>query len=139
MFLRQMFYKILLIPHFIKVPNFTKWKSKAHRSCFSVCFSFTIISLNDKYLLRACYTQGTTVNAGGIWVNKTESLSPGNLYVLPACSATSVVSDSLRPHGPWRARLLHPWDSPGNSTGVRCHFLLHVLITHKWMGYLCVL
>ena len=34
--------------------------------CFSVCFSFTIISLNDKYLLRACYAQGTTINAGGI-------------------------------------------------------------------------
>ena len=139
MLLRQMFYKILLILHFIKVPNFTKWKTKAHRSSFSVSFNFTIISLSDKYLLRACYAQGTTINAGGIWVNKTESLSPWNLHVFRACSIPAVVSDSLRPHGPWPARLLCPWDSPGNSTRVRCHFLLHVLITHKWMGYLYVL
>ena len=36
----------------------------------------------------------------------------------------SVVSDSLQP--PWTVayRLLHPWDFPGKSTGVDCHFLL---------------
>ena len=34
------------------------------------------------------------------------------------------LSDSLRPYGPWPARLLCPWDSPGKSTGVGCHFLL---------------
>ena len=32
-----------------------------------------------------------------------------------ACSVTSVMSDSLRPHGPWPARLLCPWDSPGKN------------------------
>ena len=36
----------------------------------------------------------------------------------------SVMSDSLRPHGPYPTRLLHPWDFPGKSTGVGCHFLL---------------
>ena len=36
----------------------------------------------------------------------------------------SVVSDSLRPHGLQPTMLLHPWDSPGKSTGVGCHFLL---------------
>ena len=39
----------------------------------------------------------------------------------------SVVSDSLQPHGLWPTRLLHPWDSPGKSTGVGCHLLLIVL------------
>ena len=35
----------------------------------------------------------------------------------------SVVSDSLRP--PWTiARLFHPWNFLGKSTGVGCHFLL---------------
>ena len=34
------------------------------------------------------------------------------------------MSDSLRPHGLWPTRLLCPWDFPGNSTGVDCHFLL---------------
>ena len=35
-----------------------------------------------------------------------------------------VMSDSERPHGLQPTRLLHPWDSPGKSTGVWCHFLL---------------
>ena len=33
----------------------------------------------------------------------------------------SVASSSLRSHG---ARLLSPWNIPGNNTGVGCHFLL---------------
>ena len=36
----------------------------------------------------------------------------------------SVVSDSLRSHGLESTRLLWPWDFPGKSTGVGCHFLL---------------
>ena len=34
------------------------------------------------------------------------------------------MSDSLRPHRLQPARLFCPWDFPGNSTGVDCHFLL---------------
>ena len=36
----------------------------------------------------------------------------------------SVVSDSSRPHGLQPTRILHPWDFPGKSTRVGCHFLL---------------
>ena len=43
---------------------------------------------------------------------------------LCVCLVTSVASDSLRHHGPWPARPLCPWDSPGKSTGVGCHYLL---------------
>ena len=43
---------------------------------------------------------------------------------LRACLVTSVVSDSLRPHGPRPARLLRPWDPPGKRSGVGCHSLL---------------
>ena len=35
-----------------------------------------------------------------------------------------VVPDSLWSHGPLPTGLLHPWDSPGRSTGVGCRFLL---------------
>ena len=35
------------------------------------------------------------------------------------------MSNSLRPHGLKPTRLLHPWNFPGKSTGVGCHFLLH--------------
>ena len=34
------------------------------------------------------------------------------------------MSDSMRPHRRQPARLCHPWDSPGENTGVGCHFLL---------------
>ena len=36
----------------------------------------------------------------------------------------SVVSDSVRPHRRQPTRLPHSWDSPGQNTGVGCHFLL---------------
>ena len=36
----------------------------------------------------------------------------------------SVMSDSLRPHGPQPTRLLRPWDFPIKRTGVGCHCLL---------------
>ena len=35
----------------------------------------------------------------------------------------SVVSDPQRPHGLQPSRLLCPWDFPGKSTGVGCHYL----------------
>ena len=35
----------------------------------------------------------------------------------------SVVSDSQRPYGLQPYRLLHPWDFPGKSTGVGCHYI----------------
>ena len=44
--------------------------------------------------------------------------------------ACSVVSDSWWSHGLWPTRLFFPWNSPGNSTRVSCHFLLHgILLT----------
>ena len=39
------------------------------------------------------------------------------LTKLSQCSVTSVLFDSLQPHGPWPARLLCPWDSPGKNSG----------------------
>ena len=42
------------------------------------------------------------------------------LYPLIVKCQSSVVSDSLRPHGLYPVRILCPWDSPGKKTGVRC-------------------
>ena len=39
-------------------------------------------------------------------------------------ASRSVLSDSLRTHGLWPAKLLCPWNSPSKHTGVGCHFLL---------------
>ena len=43
---------------------------------------------------------------------------------LSMCVSCSVVSDSLRHHGLWPAKLLYPWNSPGKNTEVGCHYLL---------------
>ena len=41
-----------------------------------------------------------------------------------ASQVTSVVFDSLQPHGLQPTRLLRPWDFPGENTGVGCPALL---------------
>ena len=40
----------------------------------------------------------------------------------------SVMSDSLRPHRLYVARLLYLWDSPGKTAGVGCHALLQGIL-----------
>ena len=37
------------------------------------------------------------------------------------------MSDSVQPHRRQPTRLPHPWDSPGENTGVGCHFLLQCM------------
>ena len=37
------------------------------------------------------------------------------------------MSDSVRPHRRQPTRLPRPWDSPGDSTGVGCHFLFQCM------------
>ena len=41
------------------------------------------------------------------------------------CESCSVMSDSLRPHGPQSTKLLCPWNSPGQNTGMGSCSLLH--------------
>ena len=43
------------------------------------------------------------------------------------CWVASVVSNSVRLHRWKLTRLLYPWDSPGRSTGMGCHFLLQCM------------
>ena len=42
--------------------------------------------------------------------------------------SSSVVPDSLQPHGLQPTKLLCPWDFSGKSTGVGCHFLLQGIL-----------
>ena len=43
-----------------------------------------------------------------------------------------LVSNSLRPHGPWPTRLLCPQDSPDRNTGVGCCALLQGIFLTQW-------
>ena len=58
-----------------------------------------------------------------------------------ACSVASVMSDSLRPHGPQATWLLCPRDSPGKNTWVGCHFLLQGIFPTQGsnLSHLCLL
>ena len=40
------------------------------------------------------------------------------------CLVAKSCLNLLWPHGLWPTRLLCPWDSPGNNSGVACHALL---------------
>ena len=56
----------------------------------------------------------------------------GHKHRMPCCCCcccwvASVVSNSVRPHRRQPTRLSCPWDSPGKSTGVGCHFLLQCM------------
>ena len=65
-------------------------------------------------------------------------------YIILPCSnrsesvGRSVLSDSLQPHGLWPTKLLCPWNSPGKSTAVGCHFLLqgNFLTQESNLGFL---
>ena len=48
-----------------------------------------------------------------------------------------VVSNSQRPQGLQPTRLLHPWDFPGKSTGVGCHWTNSM--APNWWGLLSLL
>ena len=58
------------------------------------------------------------------WISNSRPQKCSSTYCMHACSAASVVSDSLQPHGLQPISLLSPWDFPGKNTGVGCHALL---------------
>ena len=49
---------------------------------------------------------------------------PLNVLLLDCMHVCSVMANSLQPHGLEPAKFLCPWDYPGKSTRVGCHFLL---------------
>ena len=54
-------------------------------------------------------------------------MTTGKTIALTAAAAKWVQSDSVQPHRQQPTRLPHRWDSPGNNTGVGCHFLLQCM------------
>ena len=48
--------------------------------------------------------------------------------------AQTCMSDSSGPHGLQPSRLLCPWDFPGKSTGVGCHFLLQGIFPNQGLN-----
>ena len=61
------------------------------------------------------------------WVTNTFLFIYIYIHTHCCCYVTSVVSNSVRPHRWQPTRLPRPWDSPGENTGVGCHFLLQCM------------
>ena len=82
--------------------------------------------------VRLCVTPWTAAHQASLslWFSKQEHWS-GLPFPSPVHESEkwkwsrSVEFDSAQPHGLQPTRLLCPWDCPGKSTGVGCHFLLH--------------
>ena len=74
----------------------------------------------------AAWVGGTGFSQTGQWARgrKASEMAAGRYsgspYPRSSRSQAPPVSDSLRPDGLQPTRLLHPWDSPGKSTGVGC-------------------
>ena len=96
----------------------SRWQCAWHRDNSSIEERYTL-SLFCKHHLFDKRT----------WVRNTCHLSNSINFIFTwrVCSESishSVLSDSLRPHGPQPNRLLCPWNSPGKNTGVGGHALL---------------
>ena len=68
-----------------------------------------------------------------IWVKVCKSIQNNVWQKVSLFSVSfSVVSNSLRPHGLYPARLLWSWNSPGKNTGVGIHSLLQgIFLTQR--------
>ena len=62
----------------------------------------------------ACRLAGWTTESRNLWGRVRGQC----VCVYPTQCDDSVVSDSVRPHGLWPARILCPWDTLGKNTGV---------------------
>ena len=61
-------------------------------------------------------------------------LTPNRSVCVCMCAhICSVMSGSFQPHGLYPARLLCPWNLPGNNTGAGCHFLLYGIFPTQWL------
>ena len=83
----------------------------------SLCLSSTLetLSLDSQYILSFIFS----------FISVDHHPSPCRSILRKNESVScSVMSETLSPHGLQPTGLLRPWDFPGKSTGVGCHFLL---------------
>ena len=104
------------------------------RGCISSCRQ----RLGDRHLGAELSAEGGFCkktrperNTGLVWGTCVPHAEGGilghDMAAAAAAAATSVVSDSVRPHRRQPIRLPRPWDSLGKNTGVGCHFLLQCI------------
>ena len=109
------------VPYFVLLLYFSDTAGKSLQSCPTLCNPIDGSPPGSPVpgILQARTLEWVAIsfsNAG-----KWKPLpNAGNLHA--GKWSRSVMSDSLWPHGLQPTRLLHPWDFPGKSTGVGCHW-----------------
>ena len=83
-----------------------------------------------------CPMQESSVHTWTPGSSRVSRVSPLNCETESISS--SVLSDSLGPHGLQPTRLLCPWDSPGKNTGVGCYACLQRIFLTQRLN-LCLL
>ena len=76
---------------------------------------------------RDCPVRWTLALVGSCCPAYQETVMQDSPHTAMTPAAASVVSDCVWPHRQQPTRLLCPWDSPGENTGVGCHFLLQCM------------
>ena len=102
--------------HFIRFLNKEIWRVQHYFITRIKILSFNVLLLIQYSSTWKCYTSG-------------DLLSFPNVSLLWVCSVKVAQSCStLQPHGLQPTRLLCPWDSPGQNTGVGSHSLLQGIV-----------
>ena len=103
-----------------------QYAAKSLQSCLTLCNPIDSSPSGSPVpgILQARTLEWVAISFSNAWKWKVKVKSESE--VTQSCP-------TLRPHGLLPTRLLHPWDFPGKSTGVRCHCLLHstILINPK--------
>ena len=96
----------------------------------SMCYlwTFELRSENFKNILATEVPTLDFIECHHLWIRysyvRVTFLCVGCVCVCVCARAHSVMSDSLRPTGPYPTRFFCPWNFPGRNTGVGCHALL---------------
>ena len=85
---------------------------------------FMVRQLSILQLGCKCHSE-SEANKAFVGVSRGDCISRCKLvYIVKESEVAKSCPDSLQPRGLQPTRLFHPWDFPGKSTRVGCHFLL---------------
>ena len=77
-------------------------------------------------LFKICVLPSLSSKIGrDLFILKNHEFVPFYSAACCCCQVASVLSSSVRPHRRQPSRLFWPWNSPGKTTGVGSHSLLH--------------
>ena len=109
-------------------------KSRLRKAYFDVATALDLTCFSSAKGRILCYGNVTNVNCWYKLANLRFGLRRDSFIILVCVLSHWVMSKSLWPHRLQPTKLLCPWDSADNNTGVGCHFLLQGFFQHSYQG-----